>query len=106
MADDAGRLNEVLAETSFLYGGNAGFVEDLQARWAANPSSVEPSWRAFFETLRDKAGEVAQNAAPPSWTPEPIAEARPDWLSAIDGMWPAMDAKLEARIAAAQPAAT
>ncbi len=49
MADDAGRLNEVLAETSFLYGGNAGFVEDLHARWAEDPNSVEPSWRAFFD---------------------------------------------------------
>ncbi|MDE2487294.1 MAG: hypothetical protein KGO51_07845, partial [Alphaproteobacteria bacterium] len=48
MADDAGRLNEVLAETSFLYGGNAGFVEALQAKWARSPGSVEPSWRAFF----------------------------------------------------------
>ena len=28
MADDAGLINEVLAETSFLYGGNAAFVED------------------------------------------------------------------------------
>jgi len=36
MADDAGRLNQVLAETSFLYGGNAGFVEDLYGRWAQN----------------------------------------------------------------------
>jgi 2-oxoglutarate dehydrogenase E1 component len=106
MADDAGRLNEVLAETSFLYGGNAGFVEDLQARWAENPSSVEPSWRAFFDQLRDKAGDVATNAAPPSWTPEPVAEARPDWLSAIDGVWPALDAKLETRIATAAPAAS
>ena len=68
MADDAGRLNEVLAETSFLYGGNAGFVEDLQARWANNPDSVEPSWRAFFEQLRDKAPDVAKAGAPPSWT--------------------------------------
>ena len=106
MADDAGRLNEVLAETSFLYGGNAGFVEDLHARWAANPNSVEPSWRAFFEQIRDKAGDVVEAAAQPSWTPEPISEPRPDWLSAIDGLWPAMDAKLEARISAAAPAAT
>ena len=29
MADDAGILNQVLTETSFLYGGNAAFVEDL-----------------------------------------------------------------------------
>ena len=34
MADDAGIINQVLTETSFLYGGNAAFVEDLQARWA------------------------------------------------------------------------
>ncbi len=101
MADDAGRLNEVLAETSFLYGGNAGFVEDLHARWAADPNSVEPSWRAFFAQLRDKADEVIAAAAPPPWTPEPVAEPRPDWLSAIDGLWPALDAKLEARIGAA-----
>src|SRR5580698_7776334 len=106
MADDAGRLNQVLAETSFLYGGNAGFVEDLQARWAQNPSSVEPSWRAFFDTLRDPAAEVAKAAEPPPWTPEPIAEPRPDWLSAIDGLWPALDAKLEAKISAVAPAAT
>ena len=29
MADDSGRINQVLSETSFLYGGNAAFVEDL-----------------------------------------------------------------------------
>ena len=48
MADDASLINEVLAETSFLYGGNSAFVEDLYAKWAANPDSVDPSWRAFF----------------------------------------------------------
>ena len=40
MADDAGLINEVLAETSFLYGGNAAFVEDLYARWSADPGSA------------------------------------------------------------------
>ncbi len=100
MADDAGRLNEVLAETSFLYGGNAGFVEDLQARWAKDPDSVEPSWRAFFASLSDSAVDRA-----PSWTPKPLPPARPDWLSAIDGLWPAVEAKLESKIATAQPAA-
>ena len=108
MADDAGRLEtRFWAETSFLYGGNAGFVEDLHDRWAVNPGAVEPSWRAFFETIRDKAGEAASSNAQPSWTPEPIAEPRPEWLSAIDGLWPALDAKLETKIAAvAAPAAT
>ncbi len=102
MADDAGRLNEVLAETSFLYGGNAGFVEDLQARWAKSPDSVEPSWRAFFTSLSDGGA----GGGGPSWTPKPLPTARPDWLSAIDGLWPAVEAKLESKIASAQPAAS
>ena len=37
MADDAGLINEVLAETSFLYGGNAAFVEDLYAQLGGRP---------------------------------------------------------------------
>src|SRR5665213_727403 len=96
MADDAGRLNEVLAETSFLYGGNAGFVEDLQARWAADPSAVDPSWRAFFASLSD--GATARDAGHgPSWAPKAPA--------AVDGLWPAVDAKLERAIGDARPAA-
>ena len=106
MADDAGRLNEVLAETSFLYGGNAGFVEDLRERWAADPAGVDPSWRAFFASLRDGPGEVTAEQAAPSWAPKAAAAPRPDWLSAIDGLWPAVDAKLRATLAAAQPAAS
>ena len=48
MADDSSRLNQVFAETSFLYGGNAVFIEQMQERWAADPNSVSPEWRAFF----------------------------------------------------------
>jgi 2-oxoglutarate dehydrogenase E1 component len=105
MADDTGRLNEILAETSFLYGANAGFVEDLQARWFKDPGSVEPSWAAFFATLSD-SGTAAGSAVSPTWTPQPLTSARPEWLSAIDGQWPAVEAKLESRIAIAQPTAS
>jgi 2-oxoglutarate dehydrogenase E1 component len=106
MADDSGRLNEILAETSFLYGGNAGFVEDLHARWAANPADVDPSWQAFFGQLADRTDEIRRANEPPAWTPAPTPSPRPDWLSAIDGMWPAVDAKLSAKIAAVAPAAS
>ncbi|HMO42987.1 MAG TPA: hypothetical protein PKB04_06630, partial [Phenylobacterium sp.] len=68
MADDAGLINEVLAETSFLYGGNLAFVEDLYARWAENPNSVEASWRAFFASLHDRAEEIKRGAGKPGWT--------------------------------------
>ena len=106
MADDAGLINEVLAETSFLYGGNAAFVEDLYARWAADPNSVEPSWRAFFASLRDRVEDVRREAGRPAWTAPAPPAARPEWLSALDGLWPAVQAKTEARIAERHPQAT
>ncbi|MHB8528465.1 MAG: 2-oxoglutarate dehydrogenase E1 component [Caulobacteraceae bacterium] len=105
MADDAGELNRLLAETSFLFGGNATFVEDLHARWAADPNSVDPSWRAFFSRLDDRAEAVKEAARTPDWTPPPSLEPRPEWLSAIDGLWPAVEAKLASRIAETTPAA-
>jgi 2-oxoglutarate dehydrogenase E1 component len=105
MPDDAGLINQVLSETSFLYGANAGFVEDLYAKWSKNPSSVDPSWRAFFANLPDSAEAAQKQAAKPSWTPRPTPAERPDWLSALDGMWPAVEAKLGAKIAAAKPGA-
>jgi 2-oxoglutarate dehydrogenase E1 component len=109
MADDSGRINQVLAETSFLYGGNAAFIEDLYARWAADPKSVEPSWQAFFSTLRDRSEEVKQASAEPSWTAKSTPEIRPDWLSALDGQWPAaapVAAKLGKAIETKTPSAT
>ncbi|MGD2133351.1 MAG: 2-oxoglutarate dehydrogenase E1 component, partial [Maricaulaceae bacterium] len=71
---DFGRseLNEALLETMFLFGGNAGYIEELAARYAEDPNSVDPSWRAFFEELGD-SGEVATRAERgPAWK-------RADW---------------------------
>jgi 2-oxoglutarate dehydrogenase E1 component len=52
-------------ENSYLYGTNATFIEELYARYLANPSAVDASWQAFFRELGD--------AAPthPSWDREP-----------------------------------
>ena len=105
MADDAGIINQVLTETSFLYGANAAFVEDLYACWSKDPGSVDASWAGFFATLHDRAEEVQKAAEKPSWTPRQAPSARPDWLSAIDGLWPAVEAKLGKAIEAKKPAA-
>jgi 2-oxoglutarate dehydrogenase E1 component len=106
MADDAGLINEVLKETSFLYGGNAEYVEGLYAKWAGDPGSVDPSWQAFFASLQDRADEVKRGVASPAWTPPAAPKPRPDWLSAIDGMWPAVEVKLQSKLAERQPAAS
>src|ERR1700691_754246 len=107
MADDSslapGELNQVLSETSFLYGGNGAFVEDLYARWAADHNSVEPSWRAFFISLHDQSDEVKRSVEGQTGWPRPEREPRPDWLSAIDGLWPALEARLANRITERQP---
>ena len=94
MADDAGLINQVLTETSFLYGANAGFVEDLYARWSDSPQSVDPSWSAFFASLPEQGGDAKALAKGPTWTPRKTSAPRPDWMSALDGMWPAVEAKL------------
>jgi 2-oxoglutarate dehydrogenase E1 component len=67
MADDAGRINQVLSETSFLYGANAAFVEDLYARFAEAPDSVEASWRVSSSSWAT-TGAARQALAEPSWT--------------------------------------
>ena len=106
MADDAGLINEVMAETSFLYGGNAAFVEDLYAQWAADPNSVAPSWQAFFASLLDGKSDVTRAAGKPAWAKTETPHARPDWMSAIDGLWPAVEAKLGKAIEEKKPAAS
>jgi 2-oxoglutarate dehydrogenase E1 component len=110
MADDANlreiSRTQVMNETSFLYGGNAAFVEDLYARFAADPNSVDPSWRAYFQSLHDAADAVTKEAKGPSWARAMSPMPRPDWLSALDGLWPAMEAKLGKAIAEKKPAAS
>ena len=62
--------NAAFALTSFLYGGNAAYVEDLHARYLADPASVDAQWQAFFQSLKDDGADVAKNAHGPSWRRE------------------------------------
>ena len=45
--------NEAFQLSSFLYGGNAGYLEDLYARYQERPDSVDAGWQSFFSTLKD-----------------------------------------------------
>lgn len=40
-----------LEQTSFLYGGNSAFIEDLYARYVNDPGSVDASWASYFQEL-------------------------------------------------------
>ena len=54
--------NAAFAHTSFLYGSNAPYIEDLQARYEADPKSVDAEWQAFFASLKDNAADVTRGA--------------------------------------------
>ena len=42
--------------TTFLSGGNAGFIAELYTRYLENPGPVDESWRRFFAGMGDEAG--------------------------------------------------
>src|SRR5579863_203128 len=102
-------FNQALLQTSFLYGANAPYIEELQAAYEKDPNSVEPGWRDFFDALGDDPASVEKVAEGPSWEKPnwPLAP-KGDLISALDGDWPAIekavDEKLRAK-AAAEPEA-
>src|SRR5215470_12930681 len=59
--------NAAFARTSFLYGGNADYIENLYARYETDPTAVDPEWRAFFEGLKDTRADVMTSVEGPSW---------------------------------------
>jgi 2-oxoglutarate dehydrogenase E1 component len=70
--------NAAFARTSFLYGGNAAYIEDLYARYEADPRSVDAEWQAFFQSLKDERSDVVKSARGASWR-------RPNWPLRTDG---------------------
>ena len=64
--------NDKFAQTSFLYGGNAAYVEQLQADFERDPNAVDPEWRAFFAQLNDDRAAVESSASGPHWR-------KPNW---------------------------
>jgi 2-oxoglutarate dehydrogenase E1 component len=80
--------NATFALTSFLYGGNASYIEDLYAKYEANPASVDAEWQAFFKSLKDDPASVTKSAKGASWRKSnwPV-RANGDLVAALDGDW-------------------
>ena len=58
--------NAAFARTSFLYGGNADYIEDLYARYERDPRTVDAEWQSFFQSLKDDRVDVENNARGPA----------------------------------------
>lgn len=82
--------NDQFRASSFLDGANADYIAQLEARYAADPGSVDAGWAEFFAAIGDDAPAARKQAEGPSW-------ARSDWppvpadelTSALTGEWPA-----------------
>jgi 2-oxoglutarate dehydrogenase E1 component len=84
--------NDAFAQTSFLYGGNAAYVEQLHEAYRKNPASVDAEWREFFEALNDDPASVEQSAKGPGWKrPNWPPQANGDLVSALDSDWSAAE---------------
>ncbi|WP_027134501.1 2-oxoglutarate dehydrogenase E1 component [Geminicoccus roseus] len=51
-----------LEQTSFLYGGNGSFIEELYGRYLADPTSIDASWRSYFEDLGAETSALYRQA--------------------------------------------
>ncbi|MBN9042111.1 MAG: 2-oxoglutarate dehydrogenase E1 component [Rhizobiales bacterium 62-47] len=98
--------NAAFALSSFLYGANASYIDDIYARYEKDPSSVDAEWREFFGSLKDQPADVRKNAEGPSWERANWPQTPKDELtSALDGNWvqveKAVGDKLQAKAKAA-----
>ena len=59
-------------QTSFLFGANAPFIEELYARFQGDPNSVDRDWRTFFEALAENKADVLAESRGASWAPNGV----------------------------------
>jgi len=48
---------------SYLFGGNASYVEELYEAWLNNPASVPDNWREYFDALQNVPSPSGSNAS-------------------------------------------
>jgi 2-oxoglutarate dehydrogenase E1 component len=56
-------------QTSFLFGANAPFIEELYERYLGDPNAVDAEWRTFFEALGEQKSDVLAEVRGASWAP-------------------------------------
>jgi len=54
-------------QTSFLFGANAPFIEELYARWQEDANGVDAEWRTFFEALGEQNPDATEDLRGASW---------------------------------------
>ena len=50
-------------DTSYLFGGNAPFIEELYESYLDNPQSIPEQWREYFDALQVASGADGRDVA-------------------------------------------
>ena len=58
-----------LKNTSYLFGSNAVFIEELYEKYIQDPNSVDPEWQQYFKELNDNAEDVIKSVVGAAWNP-------------------------------------
>src|SRR5580700_3802535 len=93
--------NAAFALTSFLYGSNAGYIEDLYSRFERDPKTVDADWQAFFKGLKEDASGARRAERGPSWKSSnwPLLP-RGELVSALDGDWAEVEKRVGEKVKA------
>jgi len=65
-ANQTASVYQAYSNNTFLFGGNAPYVEEMYENYLANPGSVPDSWRDYFDALQHVAavdGSAAKDVA-------------------------------------------
>ncbi|UWQ21697.1 2-oxoglutarate dehydrogenase E1 component [Jannaschia sp. W003] len=82
--------NDAFRSTSFMQGHNAAYLEQLYARYSADPGAVDEAWAAFFRSMDgESSGATGPSWARADWPPQPSD----DLTAALTGEWPEAPAK-------------
>ncbi len=77
--------NEAFRGEGFLHGANATYIDQMQARYAADPGSVDEAWAELFRAVGEEGAAQGPSWARADWPPQPDDEL----TAALDGQWPA-----------------
>ncbi|MBO9475614.1 2-oxoglutarate dehydrogenase E1 component [Shimia sp. R10_1] len=80
--------NDIFHASSFMQGHNAEYLEQMYARYAADPNAVDATWQEFFRQLGDAELDVKAEAQGPSWQRTDWPQQPSDDLtSSLTGEW-------------------
>ena len=94
--------NAAFARTSFLYGGNAAYIEDLYANYESRPRRGRCRMAGVLPEPEGRAAPTSSRAraAPPGRSPNWPLRPDGDLVAALDGQWAETEKRLGEKISA------